>query len=61
MFNPLHPCFIESSVHVERQLQVINGAPSSLSSTIEMASHMRIVKESIGLITADSVSDIVTD
>ena len=32
------------------------GAPSSLSSMIAEASYMRIVKESIGLITANSVS-----
>ena len=33
-----------------------NRAPCSLSSMIEEARYMQIVKESIGLITADSVS-----
>ena len=50
-FNPLHPRFIQSSVP-RSMANASNGAPNP---TIDEASSIQIVKESIRLVTGDSI------
>ena len=54
-FNPLHPRFIQSSVP-RSMANASNGAPNP---TIDEASSIQIVKESIRLVTGDSIKGIV--